>query len=104
MKAAADDQGKEDAEAHHQPAPCWHGHVAGRHPPVMADIDRTSKERDKNADNGVSHGASLWRRSETTPTHVPCAGSNARTSATACRVAVPAQGFHAGFATSPLRC
>jgi hypothetical protein len=41
-KAAADDHGKEDAEAHHQPAPCRHGHVAGRDPSVVADINRPS--------------------------------------------------------------
>src|SRR5262249_547694 len=54
-KAAADDHGKEDAEAHHQPAPCWHCHVTGRGPSVMADIDRPSKEGEKNTDNDEPH-------------------------------------------------
>src|SRR5262249_22421771 len=49
-EAAADDHSKEDAEAHHQPAPRWHGHVACRDPSVMADINRPSKEGEKNTD------------------------------------------------------
>ena len=54
-EAAADDHGKEDAEAHHQLAPCWHGHIVRRDPSVMADINRPSKQGEQNTDYDEPH-------------------------------------------------
>src|SRR5262249_50793264 len=54
-EATADDYGKEDAEAHHQPAPCWHGHVARRDPSVIADVNGPSKQGEQNTDYDEPH-------------------------------------------------
>src|SRR5262249_23983929 len=55
-EAAADHKGEEDAKPHHQPAPRRHRDIAGRDPSVMADIDRSSQEREKNTDNDKPQG------------------------------------------------
>src|SRR5215471_11571246 len=61
-EAAADHKGEEDAKPHHQPAPRRHRDIAGRDPSVMADIDRSSQEREKNTDNDKPQGHSSSSR------------------------------------------
>src|SRR5262249_54537319 len=68
-EAPADNKGEEDAKPHHQPAPRRHRDIAGRDPSVMADIDRSSQEREKNTDNDKPQG--------TAPRPGHCSGQNA---------------------------
>src|SRR5262249_45186657 len=53
----------------HQPAPRRYRDIAGRDPSVMADIDRSSQEREKNTDNDKPQG--------TAPRPGHCSGQNA---------------------------
>ena len=67
-EAASDHKGEEDAKPHHQPAPRRHCDIAGRDPSLMADIDRSSQEREKNTDNDKTQG--------TAPRPGHCSGQN----------------------------
>jgi hypothetical protein len=49
---AADNEGEENTETHHQPAPCRHGHIASRDPPVVAYEYRPNEKGEKNGYDG----------------------------------------------------